>query len=693
MKPTPVVRWLGAVLVAAQCTATTLTAQSIRVEAVPAWVKEVPVRVNDAVALRDMDDGYVHFLADRQFNIATAATYHRNVLYLETETGVQNASQVSVSYDPSYEQVIFHYIRIIRAGKVINALRPNGFKILHQEKDIYKSIYNGGLTAMLFLEDVRKGDRVDYAYSVQGSNPVFQDKFSETLDGGYSVPVTHLYYRVVCPPGRTLQVRRSSARLPNPLIREEDGARVYTWRLDDVPAYDDEDDAPSWYDPYPSIQVSEFKSWKEVNDWALSLFQTGAKVSGALAEKIRNIRETCSTKEEEVLASLRFVQDEVRYLGIEMGPNTHQPHDPEQVLLQRFGDCKDKTLLLCTMLKALGIQASPVLINTDDKARLLKELPSTDDFDHATVRVFLDGRYYWLDPTISFQRGRLRDISYPDYQCGLVLTDTTTALTVIPLQDEGRVSCLERFSVDSLSGATRLDITSRYTGSFADEAREDFNTSSQGEIQKSYLDFYTDSYEGIRVRDSMRIVDTDTGGAFITREYYTVPKLWIRDEGGLKASFDAGLIRSILPKLKDKARTEPFALAYPDHYEETLEIRMPEAWNLPPGDKVVDDPGFVFRTSVRSVGRTVRLTYRYDTRRDYVQASDTRSAYRHLDRVRDELGYVLSADGKTGSGWVVDEEERTTNDNRPFVYLWAGIGLGMLGTCLVFLLARRRRAR
>ncbi|HTJ12800.1 MAG TPA: DUF3857 domain-containing protein, partial [Dinghuibacter sp.] len=663
-------------------------AQTVRVDAVPAWVKEIPVRIDETLARRDMEDGYVHFLADRQFNVATATTYHRNVLYLETEAGVQNASQVSVGYDPSYEQVIFHYIHIIRGGRVLDALRPDRFKILHQEKDIYKSIYNGGLTAVLFLEDIRKGDRLDYAYSVQGNNPVFEDKFSETLDAGYSVPVTHLTYRVLCPLDRPLRFRKSEPDLPDPVQTEEGTDRVYAWNLDNVPAYDDDDDAPSWYDPYPSIQVSEFKGWKEVNDWALSLFDTHAPLSAGLAAKIRSIRETTRSKEAALLAALRFVQDDIRYLGIEIGPNTHQPHDPGQVFGQRFGDCKDKTLLLCTMLGELGIAANPVLINTDDKARLLDELPSTDDFDHATVRVYLNGRYYWLDPTISFQRGRLDDISYPDYQCGLVLTDTTTGLTRIPLQDNGRVDSRELFSVDSLTGSTRLDIVTRYTGSFADQARDDFNNSSRGEIQKSYLDFYTDAYDGIKVRDSLRVEEADSDGAFITREFYTVPKLWYREDGGLKASFDAALIRSILPKLKDKIRTSPFALSYPDRYTETLDIQMPEDLGLTPGDKEIEDPGFVFRTSVRSVGRTVRLSYSYEARKDFVEANETRSAYRRLDKVRDELGYVLSAEGQ--GGWSGNED--APSGHGPVYWVVIGLLLGIAGSSIFFMaLGGRRR--
>jgi transglutaminase-like putative cysteine protease len=74
--------------------------------------------------------------------------------------------------------------------------------------------------------------------------------------------------------------------------------------------------------------------------------------------------------EEYILEAIRFVQDEVRYLGVETGINTHKPYPPSQILAQRFGDCKDKSLLLTTLLQARNIEAYPVLVNTSLKQSL-----------------------------------------------------------------------------------------------------------------------------------------------------------------------------------------------------------------------------------------------------------------------------------------------------------------------------------
>ena len=113
------------------------------------------------------------------------------------------------------------------------------------------------------------------------------------------------------------------------------------------------------------------------------------KISSALQQKITEIRENTASDEQKVLSVLRFVQDDIRYMGIEMGQNSHKPHHPNQVFAQRFGDCKDKTYLMCTMLNAMSIQADPVLINSYYKQAIYELLPSSRNFDHVTVRVNL----------------------------------------------------------------------------------------------------------------------------------------------------------------------------------------------------------------------------------------------------------------------------------------------------------------
>ena len=71
---------------------------------------------------------------------------------------------------------------------------------------------------------------------------------------------------------------------------------------------------PTWYDPFPWVQLSEFQKWSDVNQLALGLFTNTAPPSSELTRKI-NEWKRLPDPEQRVLAALRFVQDEIRESG------------------------------------------------------------------------------------------------------------------------------------------------------------------------------------------------------------------------------------------------------------------------------------------------------------------------------------------------------------------------------------------
>src|SRR5690606_12491954 len=118
----------------------------------------------------------------------------------------------------------------------------------------------------------------------------------------------------------------------------------------------------------------------------------------SIESEIKRIASTETSDEGRLLAALRFVQGEIRYLGVEVGPGSHAPSPPDQVLARRLGDCKDKTLLTVTLLDRLGIEAHPPLVATGLRRAIAQRLPSPGAFDHVIVLAKLDGQFIWLDP-------------------------------------------------------------------------------------------------------------------------------------------------------------------------------------------------------------------------------------------------------------------------------------------------------
>jgi hypothetical protein len=184
-----------------------VTAQKVHVEKEPSWVTVNTIDYSNTSMDKDAEDGYVDVDFEKQISVEQQCTYYRRAEKIISESGIQNASQISESYDPSYEQIFFHTIKIIRAGKLINKLEPSKFKVIQQETELSRSIYNGALSAVLILEDVRKGDVIDYSYSIKGFNPIFKGRFAEDLTAGFSVPVYNMYYKVISSNKRNLTIK------------------------------------------------------------------------------------------------------------------------------------------------------------------------------------------------------------------------------------------------------------------------------------------------------------------------------------------------------------------------------------------------------------------------------------------------------------------------------------------------------
>ena len=69
------------------------------------------------------------------------------------------------------------------------------------------------------------------------------------------------------------------------------------------------------------------------------------------------------SREEKLRALFDFVADDIRYVNYVSG-EWWLPNRPQQLLARREGDCDDKALLLITLLKAVGIEAQEVMVQT-----------------------------------------------------------------------------------------------------------------------------------------------------------------------------------------------------------------------------------------------------------------------------------------------------------------------------------------
>ena len=173
----------------------------------PAWILPLVRDPARKVNNRDVTDGYYYLLYDRQINLATNTQYAQIVRQVVNVTGVQNASEVSVLFAPQYQRLSFHHLRILRNGRVISQLEAGRIKVTDDESEAEAFQYDGQKRAYVTLRDVQPGDQIDYAYSLDGFNPVFGHRFSENFFFDGFTPFVN-YFLVCRRSGRTEPARK-----------------------------------------------------------------------------------------------------------------------------------------------------------------------------------------------------------------------------------------------------------------------------------------------------------------------------------------------------------------------------------------------------------------------------------------------------------------------------------------------------
>jgi hypothetical protein len=87
-------------------------------------------------------------------------------------------------------------------------------------------------------------------------------------------------------------------------------------------------------------------------------------------------------------------------VAVEYGASGHEPHKANDIFLNRYGDCKDKAILLVAMLGEAGLSAYPVLIPTREIYPISEDFAEMA-FNHAIAALSYKGEMIFMDATAS----------------------------------------------------------------------------------------------------------------------------------------------------------------------------------------------------------------------------------------------------------------------------------------------------
>lgn len=581
---------------------------------------------------------------DVQVDVESETQYVAKHFRILKSEGIEKLSEISIDYVPDYQSLTLHKIAVVRDGKTQNRLNPTAIRLIQAENNLDSRIFSGTATAIAILRDVRVGDEVIYAYSRRGRNPVFGDRYASGFSAGWQVPVASNRIRVRVPIRRTLYYRSHGIDLA-PTITREGGYKNFVWQQTPTEPVSDEGQYPRWYQPYPWIQISEYRNWAEVATWANALFQGDGTLPNAVREKLH--RWQSGGKEQALLKALRFVQEEIRYLGLELGEYSHRPAPPATTLERRYGDCKDKALLLVTLLRKLGIEAYPALVSFSHRRGIEQLLPSHYVFDHAIVMARLRGQTYWLDATRTHQRGRLNTLGFTRFGKALVVAPSSHELVTVeaPKGFRNGTRVEERFLVTQFEAPVELQVVSVHSGNRADWQRGYFANRSLAEIGRTYINYYARQWPKIEPLAPLEIEDDERSNHFTIHERYRISDFWDHEQGALVASLRAGTIRDFISLPDTIARHSPLALTFPVILSHTSILQLPTGMTVKGKDRSVkiEDSHITYRVETHHDGNRFEVRHRLRTLADHVSADRVGTYVQRINSIWDHMTYVYYA--------------------------------------------------
>jgi len=537
--------------------------------------------------------------------------------------------QFSIVYYPIFQKLKLHRVALLRAGHVIDKMDGVNIRQLQRETGMESGIYGGATTVELLLDDVRIGDTLWVTYSVSGANPVFDKKWHSEIAWDYGYPIELRRVTVNYPSGRSInwdQIGDFNKDLIPSRVEEINGQRRIQFEDRGIEAIDFEPAVPADYLPIRFLEFSEFADWQGVAKWANSLFPRN-KPGPLLNDLVKTfVRE--QTQEQKAAAALHWVQNEVRYFSVSIGENSHRPQAPEVVIKKRYGDCKDKSYLLVSILTQMGIKASPVLIASHAPKIPLKVLASPEWFDHAIVRIEINEHQYFVDPTITGQVSPLESLptAMPG-AAGLLVDSATTDLITLPERSEvtPNYEHVEHLVIARLDGDVALDMQDTYSGFYSDFARNHFINLSETELRREVLSFYEKQYPGVTISGKPELSDDKEKNQFHIHALFNLPAPVQHQNQIYKVNFDSQILKGTL-KIPDKlVRNFPFQINSGKHFARyRVTIDWPDNVHIdfPASEKNIDNAYFSVHDETRMRDSQISYVMEFRIKNDIVPTAE-----------------------------------------------------------------------
>lgn len=514
----------------------------------------------------------------------------RRVVKIINQAGVERFSTVSFDFDAQAETLYVNYVRVRDAdGEVLAEADLESYYVVDTDQD---EMGTDDKTLMIPVPGLAPGCELSYEVTIEDKTETESFPFER-------------YYMLAGQP-RRYWMAYVTGRIDDISYQETGGLKpvrgtdTLGWIMHDPPLYIWESSQPRlhrWHDTLTLNAVSD--DWPTLGRAYLEMIEKRLDVPKDVADLAAARIDPSAADEQKTAALATYVRDTLSYTALEFGTRGTMPSPTDQVLTNKYGDCKDHALLLWQLLKASDVKAHLALVNTDGD--LVHGLPSLDQFDHMVVFV----------PGVA--GGQMIDCTSKNSPVVGALPPGLTDLSIFVLdQDEPRFEqTTTGSSKDSLiqsstdiritaDGGVQVDQTLTITGWHAVYMRN-YLEPDRPENQIRNVESLLQSYESLRLKSFKASNVEDPTQPLVINLTYDIDGVFDSIDDMLIGRLPALWERYFLEPSAMASRTTPFELTDPLTFVSEVRVTPPDGWRLGKArpKQALDSPFLTHRFSER----------------------------------------------------------------------------------------------
>jgi hypothetical protein len=454
----------------------------------------------------------------------------------------------------------------------------------------------GGGAPFVRWPELKTGDVVEVAVRSWTAGPVGRRGdapfyFIDYVGSTDTHPILYNEVVVESPQSSPLAIDVLHGKPDRDTTETKDGRSVRRMVWDNPPSIPEEPLAPRLSESLPVVVGSTFASWHDFREWYRGAVAGFTEPDDQVRRLALDLTKGKKTREEKLKAIFDFVADDIRYVNYVSG-EWWLPNRPQELLARRQGDCDDKAMLLITLLRSIGIEATEVLVQTrytGEPSLLRSEKAAIPIFDHGIA--YLPGQNggpgMWLDATSP--QSRLGPLPSMDARTvALFVHDGPAKIVETPASSPSDHGIDAEWTIKlSPTGAGDLVASEKHMGDAAFELRTNLG---QSDARAQWVEQYLASgwFPTVQVKPAIEFASDLPNGAAVLRYEARSEGLARREGDELAVPVSEGntLTSQLAPLVK---RTLPVVLPpglAPGHQTRTISIVAPPGFafaDLPPG--------------------------------------------------------------------------------------------------------------